>query len=116
MKQSNIETISIAKDFSIYPGARYKSDGKYSGQEFYENIFKPKLSKIWSDPKKSLLLDFDGTFGYASSFISEIFIRAVKDFKDKELLKKKLKFKSDDEPLLIQSIYGIIAEANPSEN
>lgn len=103
--------ISIAKDFSVYPGARYKRDGNHSGEQFYEEILKPKLSSIWDDPKKDVMIDLDGTFGFASSFISEVFIRVVKDFKDKAIIKKKLKFKSNDEPLLVNAILDIIDEA-----
>src|SRR6266849_3385405 len=113
MKQNNTQqiTINIARDFSLYPGARYRTDGDYSGQQFYEDLLKSKLSEIWKDPNKSLLIDFDGTFGYASSFISEVFISVVRDFHDKDALKNKLKLKSDDEPLLTQAITKIIDEA-----
>jgi hypothetical protein len=109
MKNNQI-VISVAKDFSEYPGARYRTDGDHSGEEFYEEILKPLLTKIW-DNEKVILIDFDGTFGYASSFISEIFIRVVEDFKDKKKIKKKLKFKSEDEPLLLGSIEEIIDES-----
>lgn len=110
MNEDNNIRINIAKDFSLYPGARYRTDGKYSGQEFYEDLLKPKFQEVWEDPQKTLLIDFDGTFGYASSFISEVFIRIVQDFKDKNDIKKKLQFKSDDEPLLVDSILKIIDE------
>lgn len=115
MNQNEFQ-INIAKDFSKYPGARYRNDGDHSGQEFYEDILKPKFLPIWSDPKKKLVIDLDGTFGgYASSFISEVFIRLVKDFKDKSSIKERLEFKSDEDPLLIHSIYQIIDDAEPEE-
>ncbi len=107
----NYTDIKIAEDFSIYPGARYKTDGNFSGEQFYEDLLKSKLTEIWDDEDKGIRIDFDGTFGYASSFISEVFIRTVKDFKDKKKIKKKLEFKSDDEPLLIKAILQIIDEA-----
>lgn len=110
MNEDNNVQINIAKDFSIYPGARYRNDGKFSGEEFYEVWLKPKFQEVWEDPQKTLILDLDGTFGYASSFISEVFMRLVRDFKDKENIKKKLQFKSDDEPLLVNSIKRIIDE------
>ena len=93
--------INISEDFTIYPGARYKTDGKYSGEEFYEDILKPKFTKVWEDDDKTMLIDFDGTYGYASSFISEVFIRLGKDFTDKKRIKKKLKLVTTDDPCLL---------------
>lgn len=110
MSQDNYIEINIARDFTKSPGARYKSDGKYSGEEFYEDILKPKLSSIWEDPNKKILIDFDGTFGYAYSFISQVFTKVVEDFREKDKIKEKLEFKSDDEPLLINSIRQIMDE------
>ncbi len=100
--------INIAKDFTVYPGARYRSDGKHSGEQFYEDVLKPKMDKVINDPKTTITINFDGTFGYASSFISEVFLRVAKDYKNKELVLRKLKFISNDDPLLIRSIHQII--------
>lgn len=114
MKNEDKIQISIAKDFSIYPGARYRTDGNFSGQQFYEEILKPKLKQVWDKDNQLLFIDLDGTFKYASSFISEIFLRTVKDFKDKDKIKKKMEFKSEDAPLLINAIWQIIDEAEAS--
>ena len=111
MSKQNIIEISIAKNFSIYPGARYRTDGENSGQEFYEEKLRPILTKIWEINNTHIILDFDGTFGYASSFISEVFISVVRDFKDKKKIKKILKFKSNDDPLLVDAILNIIEKA-----
>lgn len=110
MEKNDCIKISIAKDFSLYPGARYRTDGDNSGQQFYEDILKPKFNKVWKDSKKTLLIDFDGTFGYASSFISEIFNSLVKDFKNKKVILKKVIIKSEDDPFLIQAVKHIINE------
>ena len=104
--------INVATDFTVFPGARYRSDGKFSGQEFYENLLLPKFKEVWVDDEKFLKIDFDGTFPYASSFISEVFTRLVREFSDKDKIKSKLIFKSDNEPLLINSIMKIIDETN----
>lgn len=110
MENKELIKISIAKDFSLYPGARYRTDGNNSGQQFYEDILKPKFKNILKDEKRKLLIDFDGTFGYASSFISEIFNSLVKDFKNKKVILNKIIFKSEDDPLLIQAVKHIINE------
>lgn len=111
MGNHKIIVLSVAKDFTPKPGARYRSDGKFSGEEFYEDYLEPKLSKIWGDPESKLILVLDGTYGYASSFISEICIRLVRKYRDKELIKRKIEFKSDDEPILIKEIYQLIDES-----
>jgi hypothetical protein len=113
MTSENKIIINIAKDFSTHAGARYRTDGDDSGQEFYEDILKPKFNRIYKDSDGYILLDFDGSFGYASSFISEVIIRLVRDYKDKEMIKNKLKFKSDDEPLLIDYIFHKLEIAQP---
>ena len=84
----------IAKDFSDTPGGRFRRDGGFSGEEFYEDFLKPRLEDVWNNNNSTLTLDLDGTFGsYGPSFISEIFIRLVDDFKDLKKIDKKLKLK-----------------------
>ncbi len=106
--------INIADEFTPFPGARYVTDGKFSGEEFYETILKPKVQSIWKTQNSFLTIDFDGALGFASSFISEISIRLVRDFKDKKKIFEKIKFKSDEDPLLIDSLKANIQEAEIS--
>ena len=65
-------TLKISRDFSVYPGARYYSDGKFSGEEFY-NVILRKTFQEALDNNQQLTVDLDGTAGYASSFLSESF-------------------------------------------
>ena len=39
----NLINLSIARDFSITPGGRKASEGKYSGEEFRKNFLEPNL-------------------------------------------------------------------------
>lgn len=65
-------TISIAKDFSRIPGARFPEEGDYSGQEFRTNVLLPKLKEaISSNTKLKVILD--GTAGLGTSFLEESF-------------------------------------------
>ncbi len=65
-------TISIAKDFSRIPGARFPEEGDYSGQEFRNNVLLPKLKYAISAHEK-LKVILDGTAGLGTSFLEESF-------------------------------------------
>jgi hypothetical protein len=64
--------ISIAENFSRYPGPRYRQDGPNSGQQFREEILIPALQ----DARNSggvVSVGLDGVAGYGSSFLEEVF-------------------------------------------
>ena len=65
-------TISIAKDFSRIPGARFPQEGDHSGQEFRTQILLPKLREAISC-KDKLCVILDGTAGLGTSFLEEAF-------------------------------------------
>ncbi len=105
-----VETIVISKDFSDAPGARYKTDGPKSGEEFYETLLCQKFKSALEKGGK-LLIDLDDTWGYASSFISGSFGRLSEEFGAKDVLKT-LNFKSEDSPLLVDKIRKEIQNPN----
>lgn len=109
------DKIVIADDFSEFPGARYKTDGPNSGEEFYEEVLKQKFDPVWSSDDRKLTIDFDRTYGFASSFISEVFIRLVKDYPDKKKLVDKLEIVATDDPYLEDSILEEIQKASGSK-
>ncbi len=88
-------TINIAEEFSDAPGARYIDDGPDSGELFYQKVLKPKF-KSALELHTDLIVDMDGTFGYATSFISESFGNLSKDFGALKVLEV-LKIKSDED-------------------
>ncbi len=106
MKKTENIVINIANDFTETPGARFRSDGEYSGEAFYEEKLKPEFNKVWLSDGK-LTLNLDGTYGYASSFISEIFNRLIDEYKDKDKILQKIEFISNDDPLLINFIKSL---------
>jgi hypothetical protein len=63
-----MKTISIARDFSKYPGGRYRADGPFSGEEFRERLLKKAL-----DQSETVEVILDDTAGYGSSFLEEAF-------------------------------------------
>jgi len=88
--------LKISKDFSETPGARYYSDGNFSGEEFYEKILRYAFKEALEDDSK-LVIDLDGTEGYATSFLDETFMRLAKEF-GKETVLKNIELISIEEP------------------
>ncbi|MDE2363297.1 MAG: STAS-like domain-containing protein [Hyphomicrobiales bacterium] len=64
--------ITIAKDFSPYPGPRYRRDGEFSGEEFRESLLYPKLVRALAENGKVIVV-LDDVAGYGSSFLEESF-------------------------------------------
>ena len=80
-------TIKIATDFSDTPGARFRSDGPFSGEEFREDMLMPLFED--DADNREILIDLDGAEGYPSSFLEEAFgglARMVGAKKVKELI------------------------------
>ncbi|MGI9255830.1 MAG: STAS-like domain-containing protein [Salinispira sp.] len=83
-QKDRIEII-VATDFSDSVGARERSDGEFSGQEFFEDYLRDNVKKAIAE-KKKVWIDFDGTWGYPSSFISSAFGKLSDKF-GKDVLK-----------------------------
>lgn len=73
--------IEVAKDFTDTPGARYKSQGSYSGEEFRDDILYPKFIESLKE-NTILTVNLDGGYGYGSSFLEETFGGLVRRLKD----------------------------------
>ena len=78
-----MKVIKIA-DFAKFPGPRYKDLGKYSGEEFRDDLLIPAIS----EKNSNLIVDLDGVFGYGSSFLEEAFGGLVRKGIDKSIVKK----------------------------
>jgi hypothetical protein len=74
--------IKISADFTTCPGARYYSDGPFSGEEFFDKLLSAKFGESLSSREK-LTVDLDGTEGYATSFLDEAFSRLAKKYNPK---------------------------------
>ena len=77
--------INIAQDFSDAPGGRTIKEGPFSGEEFRRNILIPKYLEA-KDTNQRLLINFDGAFGYSTSFLEESFGGLVRELKIKGTL------------------------------
>lgn len=96
------DKITIASDFSDHPGARYKKDGEFSGEEFLSNILLPKFELAVKSGYK-ICIDLDGVFGYPSSFVSGSFGKLSLDKGADEVLRY-IHFESKENPLRIDKI------------
>ena len=72
MEAVHIIKLSIAKDFSMTPGPRYEDEGNWSGERFRKDILLPKLKEA-IDCGGKIIINFDGTAGYGTSFLEEAF-------------------------------------------
>jgi|SRR3989338_3360188 len=85
-------TVNIAKDFTRYPSGRLKKNGATSGEGFRELFLEPHLSK-----GEKVLVEFDGTIGYGSSFLDEAFGGLVRKLRiPQSELSENLLLKSSD--------------------
>ena len=100
-----MKTINIANDFSVFPGGRYRSDGEFSGEEFRDNILIPALQKY-----QQVIVELDGTRGYGSSFLEEVFGGLVREGYDRKFIKAHLTLSSNREGLK-KEIFSYIAKA-----
>lgn len=77
--------IKISTDFSNTPGARHKDEGPFPGDEFRDNLLIPKFQEAVLCNEK-LIVDLDGCYGYATSFLEESFGGMVRKLKKKGIL------------------------------
>lgn len=103
------QVINIAKEFSTTPGPRNQAEGDFSGEAFLEKLLEPRYLLL-AAPNDRLLIDLDGAEGYATSFLEAAFGGLARKYDPNEILKR-LQFKSDEEPFLIEEIQEYIREA-----
>ncbi len=104
--------IKIAKEFTTVPGPRYIHEGKWSGEEFRTQKFYQLISGA-IQANQSIVVDLDGTLGYGTSFLEEIFGGLIRihhiNYDD---LVSRLEIVSNEEPYLIDDIAHYLKEAN----
>ncbi|OCG39337.1 DUF4325 domain-containing protein [Gilliamella sp. Fer1-1] len=99
--------ILYVKDFSTFPGARYKRLGPASGEEFRDDVLIPALKQ-----NSQILINFDGVVGYGSSFLEEVFGGLIRKGIDKNIVLNLVKtLISNDDALLKEEIQGYVNDA-----
>ena len=93
-------------DFAKIPGARHRTDGDNSAEEFFEDVVKPVADEeLVKNKNGRLIIDLDYTVGYASSFISELAKLMSIEYKKAPKVQKRLTIKSEEDPGLIESFW-----------
>lgn len=67
-----MQHIDIGRDFSKFPGARFKKDGPHSGEEFRSEKLLPAL-RAAKESSDKVTIQLDGVIGLPSSFLEEAF-------------------------------------------
>lgn len=99
--------INVVSDFTDSPGGRYIKEGPFSGELFRQKILLPKYKEA-VETNTELIINLDGCYGYATSFIEEAFGGLARELKDRNILKR-IQFVSQDEPGLIALIEKYVA-------
>ena len=107
-KTNNLKSvfISIADDFSKTPGGRTIDSGDFSAELLLKELIIPQIEEA-KKYNASVIIDLDGGFGYAASFIDEVFSNPIFLLKDKRI---PLEIISKEEPSLIKEIVDIWTE------
>lgn len=106
--------INISREFSATPGARYRSEGKYSGEEFQQSLLIPRYLEA-RKKKEKLIINLDGGYGYPTSFLEEAFGGLARKYGPNEV-NSTLEFVSEDEPSLIGEIRNYISSAKENRH
>jgi hypothetical protein len=100
------------KDFTEFPGPRYKTLGEFSGEEFRDKYLIPEI-----ESNDCVSVNFDGVFGFGSSFLEETFGGLVRKGVSEENLRKLVEnLKAEEDPSLILEVKQYIKEAIEVKN
>lgn len=104
--------VLYVKDFSTFPGARYKRLGPASGEEFRDDVLIPMLKQ-----NSQIVINFDGVVGYGSSFLEEVFGGLIRKGIDENAVLNLVKtLTSNDDDLLKEEIQSYVDDAIKEKN
>ena len=106
--------LHVVDEYSKSLGARYESEAPFSGERFRDEMLYPKLYDAMRQ-NKILVVNLDGGFGYACSFLDEAFGGLIRvDGENLKEIIQHLEIVSSEEPGLLDEIMNYMKEA--SEN
>ena len=102
------KTLSVAKDFTPFPFGRYKSEGKFSGEAFRDDVLWPLLQKGLTVEVN--LDEVDG--GLGSSFLEEVFGGIIRKYDyTPERLRKQVNVTSHEDSELVDKTWEYVDRA-----
>lgn len=106
--------LDVVQSYTDKPGARYKSQGRFSGEEFRDEILYPKFMEAIENGEE-LIVNLDGGYGYGSSFLEESFGGLVRKLKQEKSANvncvKDIKIVSNDNIAWVDKISEYISNA-----
>lgn len=106
-------TINVISEYTDTPGARYRNEGPFSGEDFRETLLKPKFIEA-KEKKEKLVINLDGGYGYPTSFLEEAFGGLARFYGPKAVLDI-IELISEDEPAIVDEIKNYIKQAKVEE-
>ena len=103
-------TINMTVDFSKLPGEIDEITGAHTGESFRNNYLIPVYDYCLVKDE-DLTINFRESHGFAASFLEEAFGGMVRNGYDGTQMLRKMNFKTEEEPLLEDSIVEYIIEA-----
>ena len=108
-----MKIIKISRDYSETLGARYITDGDFSGEDFRDNFLDAHFIEAEKN-KEKLLIDLDGGYGNPVSFVEEAFGGLARKYGSDRVLNV-LEFISNDEENLVSEINGYICHPETNQ-
>lgn len=97
-------------DWTIRPGGRTRDLGSFSGEAYLEEVLIPAF-ELAQEREVLLCLNLDGVYGYAASFLDEVFAGLTKKFSGAVVLNT-LSLVCLESPETVLEIRGFILEAS----
>jgi hypothetical protein len=105
--------LNITKEFTATPGPRKRSEGEFSGEQFLEELLKPRFVQA-SKSGAVLHVVLDGAAGYPTSFLEEAFGGLAREF-GSDKVDKNIELECRDEPYQEDEIRRYIREAQKTK-
>ncbi len=93
---------NFIKEFTKYPGPRFIRLGKYSGEQFREDVLRPVFEN-----DERIDIDATGVLGFGPSFLDEAFSPLAEEYK-LDVFKEKILFHSDNDKNLYEKMMSYV--------
>ncbi|KAA3635349.1 MAG: DUF4325 domain-containing protein [Armatimonadetes bacterium] len=98
---------NFSKQFTRFPGGRFRRDGEHSGQQFYEDV----LLKLWNEKGERIVLNLSNVEGFATSFLDGAFGEFAAQHGE-AVFYKTFDIRCDDDPTLADEIRDCVLRAD----